>query len=305
MALKRYFLSSKFDIVHTHSSKTGILGRLAASSAGVPIIFHTVQGLPFHEFSPSPLKIFYSLFEKKAGEISNKVIFVNQEERELAIEKQILPENKTVTIYNGVNLDTISKFKNDNCRREFRTKWGIAEDDFVVGYVGRLWEQKDPETLLRTIELCIDLPVRFLIVGDGPYKHHFDKKFQGNDQVILTGWLDDPMVMYPAIDVLMLPSLWEGLSVTLIEGMAFGKPLIATDIKGNRECVWDGDNGFLCPPRTPGVFRKCIKTLIDDNELYRRMSLAGQEKAAELFDATTNSRMVIDLYEKEIALTGK
>jgi len=303
--LNRFFNAQHFDIVHTHSSKTGILGRLAARKAGVPIIFHTVQGLPFHEFSPTPLKIMYSWAEKKTGSISNKIIFVNKEERDLAVVTGLVPHEKAVTIFNGVDLNKVNQMNNDRIRTQFRRHWGISENEFIVGYVGRLWEQKDPETLIRIIELCTSLPVRFLIVGDGPYKKRFDQRFCNDKHVIMTGWLDDPMTMYSALDALILPSLWEGLSVTLIEAMAFGKPLIASNIKGNRECVWHGENGFLCTPRDPNSFRQAIATLTGDKDLHQRMSVSGREKATAFFDAEKNSQKVITLYDQELTELGK
>lgn len=301
LALRRFFQQRHFDIVHTHSSKTGILGRFTAYNAGVPLIFHTVQGLPFHEFSPFAQKWIYGWAEKKAGKITNKIIFVNQEERELAIARRILPPEKTITINNGVDLHKVDLFNTLQHRQEFRQRWGIEENDFLIGYVGRLWEQKDPETLLKTIELCADLPVRFLIVGDGPYKRRFEQTFKNTNRVIMTGWLAEPMEMYPAIDVLLLPSLWEGLSVTLIEAMAFGKPLIASNIKGNRECVWQGENGFLCTPRDPYSFRHAIATLVANPVQADQMGKCGHEKAVVWFDADKNSRQVISLYEQELA----
>mgnify|MGYP000895426418 FL=1 len=304
-SLKKFFSERRFDIVHTHSSKTGILGRFAAHHAGVPIIFHTVHGLPFHEFSPYINKLLYSVIENRAASVSQKIIFVNQEERALAISKKIIPEEKTITICNGVDLQKVGCYDNEQARMVFRQRWSIDKDDYVIGYVGRLWEQKDPETLLRTIELCNDLPVRFLIVGDGPYKERFDQHFENDKRVIMTGWLDNPISIYPAIDALILPSLWEGLSVTLIEAMAFGKPLIASNIKGNRECVWHGENGFLCTPRDPYSFRQAIATLTGDKALYKRMSVSGREKAAAHFDAEKNSQKVITLYEQELTKLGK
>ena len=298
--LFHFFKEQRFDIVHTHSSKTGFIGRLAAHLAGVPIVIHTMHGLPFHEFS-HPLKVaLYSYAEKLAGLASNRVIFVNHEERELVLQKKILPASKAVTIYNGIDLDQIRQINQAGERAKFRKQWRIDENDFIVGYVGRLWEQKDPATLKAIISECADLPVRFLIVGDGPFKREFDAEFGDDRRVIMTGWLDNPMTMYPAIDVLLLPSLWEGLPMTLIEAMAFGKPLIASNIKGNRECIWDGENGLLCPARNPAAFRGAIAQLAGENRMYQHMARTSLDKAIRYFNAKTNSRRVIDLYEEQL-----
>jgi len=298
--LLKYFRQNQFNIVHSHSSKTGFLGRLAARRAGVPVIMHTVQGLPFHEFSSSIIKKIYSMAEKVAAGASDTIIFVNNEERKLAIEMGIVAENKAVTIHNGVDHRQVVKFSKPEQRRRFRRQWGIGAKDFVVGYVGRLWEQKDPETLLRIIRECDDLPVKFLIVGDGPYLPRFEEQAKLNRRIILTGWLNNPFAMYPAIDTLLLPSLWEGLSVTLLEAMAFGKPLIASNIKGNRECIWQGENGFLCQPRAPLAFKAAIGKLFRDPALRRRMGKRSRKLSAQYFDADANARAVIGLYEQAL-----
>lgn len=218
----------------------------------------------------------------------------------MAVKSGILPAEKVVTIYNGVDLQQVELSSSSEKRSVFRKKWGLKPDDFVIGYVGRLWQQKDPETLMNVISACRSLDVRFLIVGDGPFRECFEKRFNGDDRVIMTGWIEHPMNMYPAIDVLLLPSLWEGLSMTLIEAMAFGKPLIASDIKGNRECVWPGENGYLCPPRQADKFAEAIASLAQDAARYKSMSLRSRELALQLFSAKVNAGAVIALYEREL-----
>ncbi len=295
------FKRHKFDIIHTHSSKTGLIGRIAARLAGVKHVFHTVHGLPFHEFSGVALTGFYAFLERVGSYFSTQIIFVNHEERQLAIKKKMVSAAKAKTIYNGINLKLAKSYDSASTRRAFRNAWGIAPDDFVVSYVGRLWEQKDPDTLIKVIQSCLDLSVKFVVVGDGPLKEKFDREFKNNCKVLMTGWIADPMSVYPAIDLLILPSLWEGLSMTLIEAMAFGKPLVASNIKGNRECVWPGKNGFLCTPRKADEFAHAVKTLATDRNLYRRMSEASRQLSAQYFDAEKNCRAIIDLYNKVLS----
>ncbi len=295
------FKRHKFDIIHTHSSKTGLIGRVAARLAGVKYVFHTVHGLPFHEFSGALLTGFYALLERIGSCFSTQIVFVNQEERELSIRMRVVPAWMAKTIYNGVNLRVAAKYDNSSVRHAFRQAQGIANDDFVVAYVGRLWEQKDPDTLARIIQLCSDFPVRFIIVGDGPQTSKLAKSLTQNKKAIMTGWLQDPMSVYPAIDVLLLPSLWEGLSRTLIEAMAFGKPLVASNIKGNRECVWPGKNGFLCTPRKAEEFAMAVKTLAADRDLYQRMSKESRRLSSQYFDAEKNCQAVIDLYNQVLS----
>ncbi|MBC7185399.1 MAG: glycosyltransferase family 4 protein [Calditrichaeota bacterium] len=298
VTMMRLFKRHRFRIVHTHSSKTGALGRLAARLAGVDVVFHTVHGLPFHEFSGRRERIWYGLVERLAGLCTDKVIFVNHEERELAVSLRLIPTSRAVTVYNGVDHALVASANTAEARASFRRAWGIPEDAFVVAYVGRLWEQKDPVTLAAIIERCTELPVHFLVVGDGPFYGSLARRFADHRQVTMTGWLREPMTMYPAIDVLVLPSLWEGLSMTLIEAMAFGKPLVASNIKGNRECVRDGFNGFLCAPRAPEEFVRAMERLSHDRGLYRTMSRNCMALSKELFDIEVNARAIIRLYDE-------
>jgi len=297
--LYRCFRRRRFDIVHTHSSKTGFLGRIAARVAGVRAVFHTVHGLPFHEFSGPWKRRVYALLERIGGCFTDRLIFVNHEERRLAVRLGLIADKKASTIYNGVDLAQIDA--HSGRRAALRGQWGLTEDDFLVGYVGRLWAQKDPQTLMRIIDLCRDLPVRFCIVGDGPYYTRFKERQAEWKGTVLTGWMHDAVTVYPAFDVLILPSLWEGLSMTLLEAMAFGVPLIASDIKGNRECVAHGINGYLCPPRAAAAFREAIEKIYAEPQLRAAMQDACLERSRRFFDAEKNSSRVIELYETALA----
>jgi len=298
--LYRLFKREKFDLIHTHSSKTGFLGRVAGRLAGDARIIHTVQGFPFHEFSGRFTTLVYSWIEKLAGRLTDQVVFVNNEERSYAIANRILRPDQVRTIYNGVDLVRVRFFNQETNRQRFRAAWSIPPDAFVVAFVGRLWQQKDPQTLSMSITACADLPVYFLIVGDGPYSDHFQSAFSGQERIKLAGWMEDPFHMYPAIDVLLLPSLWEGLSITLIEAMAFGKPLIASNIKGNRECVQHGYNGILCPPRQAEEFKKAIQTIWQDRSLHQTMSKHCLQTARQCFDVEQNAQRLLALYREQL-----
>ncbi len=305
IALYRLCKHYRFRIVHTHSSKTGALGRLAARAAGADLVFHTVQGLPFHEFSRRGERFLYGLAERLAGLCADRVIFVNEEERQLAIRQRLISPARACTIYNGVDLALVERANTEEARVSFRRTWGIPQEAFVVGYVGRLWAQKDPTTLAAIIDQCSGLPVHFVIAGDGPYQAFLAMRFAGQRRVTMTGWLPDPTAVYPAIDVLLLPSLWEGLPMTLIEAMAFGKPLVASNVKGNRECVRPGHNGLLCTPRIPEEFVRAIETLRGNRHLYQEMKENCLHMSRELFDVEANAGAVIRLYEEAYEHLGQ
>jgi glycosyltransferase involved in cell wall biosynthesis len=295
--LLKLFKKYKFDIVHTHSSKTGFLGRLAARLSGTEKILHSVHGLPFHEFSPSPVRFIYTWLERFGSLMSDKIIFVNNEERLMAIQKRLVREQKAITVYNGIDFDEVSTHDKKALRGRIRNRCGIRTNDFVVGYVGRLWRQKDPDTLMRIIDMCSERPYRFLIVGDGPYSLKFEELARINKNILLTGWVDDPFSYYPAMDLLVLPSLWEGLSMTLLEAMAFGKPVVASDIKGNRECIETGANGVLCTPRNALQFTAAIDKIADDKKLYKHLSDNARKNSRLFFNAAKNNKIIINLYQ--------
>ena len=234
----RIFRKYGFDIIHTHSSKTGFLGRIAGRFARVPKIIHTAHGFPFHQFQPLYIQKFYQVMERFASRFCDKVVFVNNSERELAIAKNIVSSNKALTIYNGIELPDINKLKS--------TK---KADDFVVGSVLRFWKQKN---VINTVKVAInvcknDTKINFVFIGDG---EHFDickqmiKEAELEKRILLPGWQNNILEWLIGFDVFLLFSKWEGLPISILEAMSVGLPIIASDIKGNNELV-NNRNGFL------------------------------------------------------------
>jgi len=154
--LMKIFGREKFHVVHTHSTKPGFLARIAAKLSGVPIIIHHVHGFGFHEFSRKTWVYFLSFLEWVAGQVSSRVIFVNNEERKLAVEKGIVFRAKAVTIYNGINTKIFDISKKECKRNEIRKEFGIRLSNSqhgIIGFIGRLWEQKDPETVIEVANI--------------------------------------------------------------------------------------------------------------------------------------------------------
>jgi glycosyltransferase involved in cell wall biosynthesis len=234
----KIFRKFRFDIVHTHSSKTGFLGRIAARYTGIPKIVHTVHGFPFHQFQPRYVQKFYQMMERFASHFCDKVVFVNNSERELAIAKKIVSPNKALTIYNGIELPDIKKLKSP-----------IKTDKFVIGSVLRFWKQKN---VINTVEAAINVcqessKINFVFIGDG---EHFGickrmvKKAGLEDRILLPGWQNNILDWLIGFDVFLLFSKWEGLPISILEAMSVGLPIIASDIKGNNELV-NSRNGYI------------------------------------------------------------
>lgn len=240
ISMIRIFRKYRFDIVHTHSSKTGFLGRIAGRFTRVPKIIHTVHGFPFHQFQPKYIRIFYQILERLASRFCDKVVLVNNSERELAIAKKIVSPNKALTIYNGIELPDINKLRSTR-----------KTDNFVIGSVLRFWKQKNViNTVKAAIKVCENnTKINFVFIGDG---EHFDickqmiKEAELEKKILLPGWQNNILDWLICFDVFLLFSKWEGLPISILEAMSVGLPIIASDIKGNNELV-NSRNGYLVP----------------------------------------------------------
>jgi glycosyltransferase involved in cell wall biosynthesis len=302
--LRALFSRQKFDVVHTHSSKPGILGRLAARQAGVPAIVHHVHGFSFHEFSSWPSWWLGSRAEKWAGAYCDRVIFVNQEERELAIERGWLPAEKCLTIYNGVDLEAFAPGLRRYARNHFQQQCGLENDEIAILMLGRLDRQKQPLILPRiAARLQSLLPAakwRILVAGAGPLKPALARDVQRlglESRVTLLDWQADPQQTIQAADIVLHPTLWEGLPLALIEAQAVALPTVASDIKGNREVVTD-ETGILCPPRNAEAFAAALARLMQSPNLRTALGQAARRRSETLFNAAVNYRHVAGLYEQ-------
>lgn len=233
------FRKYKFDIVHTHSSKTGFLGRIAARLAGVKKIVHTVHGFPFHSTQPFPIRFFYQVLEKFVSQFCDKMIFVNDFEREFALKYKIVKQEKAVTIHNGVEVDDTL------IRTKLREKKGV----FIIGSVLRFEKIKNIENTIRAaIDVCRkDKKIIFHFIGDGkllPVCQQMVKTTGLEQNIIFPGWQNNISVWLRKFDVYLLFSIAEGLSISILEAMSFGLPIVASDVKGNNELV-SNRNGIL------------------------------------------------------------
>lgn len=307
-SLKNHFKQQRFAVVHTHSSKPGIIGRLAARRAGVPAIVHHVQGFAFHEYSGAAKRWFYSRLEKWAGKHCDKVVFVNDEERRMAVANGWLPEEKTVTIYNSADLDRLHPTRNSLPRARFRLEHELREDEVAVLVLGRLEPQKQslilPEIARELDQRQPDAKWRILVAGEGELEdqlRHRIAMLEIGHRLQLIGWQKQPDEALAGSDAVMLPSLWEGLPLSLLEAHAAAKPTVASDVKGNREVVTP-QTGFLCAPQDPDNYASALSQLIANESLRDRLGQAARQRAEQEFDSAMNSRRVIEMYETLLGL---
>ena len=248
-ALKRL----KPDVVHTHSSKAGILGRLAGRIAGAGSVVHTIHGLPFFPYQRPMVNMTYILAERMAAKWADKIVTVADDMIEQAVAARVAPREKFVTIYSGLDAQS---FRRKPVRgRQMREKLGILEDAFVVGKLARLAPLKGHEFLLKALEQLMGRYGNLwcLLVGDGSVRGDIEKKlrqFSWGDRVRLPGLIDPDQVpqMLWAMDALVHTSLHEGLPRAVVQGLLAGLPVVAFDLDGAREVIEPGKNGYLLEP---------------------------------------------------------
>jgi glycosyltransferase involved in cell wall biosynthesis len=271
-------------IVHTHSSKAGILGRTAAWSAGIPVIIHSFHGFGFNDYQPWPVREAYVLAEKIAGRMTHGFIFVSRANWKKAESLGIGRPEQYHLIRSGIDLAEFKPKPFD--RRAKRRELGVAEDGKLVVMVACFKPQKNPVDFVRAAGLVLkEVPdAWFVVAGDGELRPEMEQAILQNrvkDRVKLLGWRTDIPEILWAGDLLVLTSLWEGLPRVFPQAMAAGLPIVATSVDGAPEAVLQGENGYLVPPRDfQGIARRVVE-LLKDEKKRAQMSKRAEELVPE------------------------
>ncbi|MFA4911536.1 MAG: glycosyltransferase family 4 protein, partial [Desulfobacteria bacterium] len=241
------------------------------------------------------------LIEKVTAIITDRIIALTKREKEDHIQFNISKPYKFTVIHSGVNLEDFSKSFDNN--KELKKELGIPITDSIVGTVGRLVEIKGHRYLLDAACLVLNkMPnTTFLLIGDGYLmteliSHTYALGIE--NKVIFAGWRSDVPQLINTFDIFVLPSLNEGMGRVLVEAMAMGKPIVASDIGGIPDLVKDGANGILFPPRDVDAMAKGILKLLLDRELRRKMGNEGKKLAYPAYDTSVMVRKIEGLYEK-------
>lgn len=298
--LARWLRRRRVQIVHTHSSKAGVLGRLAARLARTPVVVHTVHGWPFHERQSAWKRGLYVWLERLAAARTTRLIAVSQATRDKGLRHRIGRPEQYEVIYPGSDLAAFQP-ATPSQRQAVREEFGFPPDAKLVGLVACLKPQKAPVDFVRAASLVTHRDVaRFLIVGDGPERPAVEqeiKKLGLEGRVVLAGWRRDVARLLPAFDVLALSSRWEGLPCVLAQAMASVVPVVATDVEGTREAVSEGKTGRLVPAGEPEALAQALVDLLADPALRQRLGVAGLEKA-HIFSIAAMVRRLDQLYQK-------
>ncbi len=265
------------DIVHTHCHKPNTTGRIAAKLAGVPVIIA-------NEHNVDTWKSNWQLsLDKWLSAYSNKIIAVSEAVKNFYMENANISADKFEVIYNGVDLDFWQKdITSQEVIAEKKTKLGLLQGDKVIAAIGRLHLQKGYEYLLRAARKIIPRMrnLKFLIVGDGPMRDSLEslsERLDIKDNIIFAGKRDDIKDMLYLSDFSVVSSIREGFSNVVLESMACSRPVVATDVGGNKEIIIDGENGFIVPSRDDDALADRMLTLAGNEELTRKMGLVAKE----------------------------
>ena len=274
----------RYDIVHTHSSKAGIVGRWAAWLAGCPIVIHTVHGWGFHDYQKSWLRLIYIVLERLTMFITDKLIAVSKKDITKGIEAGIGHSERYTLIRSGINLDD---FKNPfRSREEVRREFKIDKNAAVIGTVTRLSPQKAPKTFVRIAEVVLKMvpDAYFIVVGDGPLFQDIKRYAVSTGiekQLILTGIRRDVPDLLGAFDIFLLSSLWEGLPRVIPQAMSAGIPVIASEVDGNAEIITHMVNGILVKPNDIEGAAGAILSLLDNPDTAKRLAARAMKSIDE------------------------
>jgi len=301
--LKRRLRDYAPDVVHTHSAKGGMLGRLAATSLGVPAVVHTVHGAPFHDFQSRGARSFFRRCETFAARRCHALISVADAMTEQLVTAKVAPREKFTTIYSG--MDVAPLLAANSLREDTRRELGFDDTHVVVGKVARLFHLKGHEFLIDAAAGAVARApnLRFLLVGDGILRTKLEDQIARAGLTkffCFTGLVDPQRIpsLVGAMDALVHCSLREGLARALPQALIAGKPAISYDIDGAREVVIDGETGYLLPPQSIGELTEALVDVATHDERRRQMGKLGQERFTEQFRHEYMTARIRELYER-------
>ena len=271
------------DIVHTHSSKAGVLGRLAAHLAGVPVVVHSIHGFGFHPGQSASRRLLFRSAERLVAPLTTHFIAVAENNRREGIALGLFEPARVSLIRSGVDL---ARFRRAHPDRQALTRAGVPEGAPVVGMIACLKPQKAPLDFVSVAaRVAAELPAaHFVLVGDGVLRPQVEAAVREAGlagRLHLLGWRHDVDRLLKTFDLVLHTSRWEGLPRVFLEAMAAQRAVVATDVDGAPDVVRDGVNGFLRPPGDVRGLAASVTLLLRDAALRSRMGRAGLEEAGE------------------------
>lgn len=317
--IKKIIQEYKPDIVHTHASKSGAVGRLAARSCRVPLIVHTFHGHVFHSyFSPFMSKAIVR-FERFFAKRTDAIIAISDSQKhELTEVYKIAPPEKVFTVPLGFNLDKYS-IDQDKKKVIFQNKYGFENDEIIVGIIGRLVPVKNHEMFLEMAAIVkskTNRNIRFAIIGDGESRAGIEKKAEElglsysyyitnpkqKTDVLVTSWETEIDQALAGLDIVVLTSHNEGTPVSLIEAQSACIPVVSTNVGGVEDIVIHGETGFITEVSETDLFAGYVVQLIEDKNLREKMGKSGYENVVKRY---SKQRLINDMRNLYLSFLDK
>ena len=298
----------KPDVIHTQTSKAGIVGRLAARLAGVPVIIHTAHAFPFHAYLPWPVKWAYIRIERWVAGWTDLIMVDTESVRMDGLRQRIVQDaSRIVTVPMGVDLTRFSPSLGGP--GTLRDALGLGRQALVVGTVARLVPDKGLECFLRMAAIirAERADVKFLIVGEGPLRQSLEQMAEligiGPD-VVFAGHRTDIPELMQAMDLFVLPTRREGFGVVFAEAMAMGKATVGSDIGPIAEVVEDGVTGYLAPADNPEAFAARALVLLSDDAKRYTFGEAGRRRVEQRFSQSRMCELIEGHYRRLLVQKG-
>jgi len=290
VALWKLFRRERPAVVHTHSSKAGILGRWAAWLAGVPNIFHTAHGFGFNDFQRPLVRNIYIWLEKITSRISTRLVVVSYANAEKGEKNGVLKPGEWILCRDAIS---VTEFINGKPANSPPLPEG-SPDKVMIGMVACFKPQKSPVDFVDVAAAVLKQTPRahFVMAGDGELRPQIEARIRRHgieSHVTLLGWKNENEMpgLYRNLDIVVLTSLWEGLPCVFSEAMACELPIVATNVDGAREAIVHEDNGFLHEPHDIAGMAQSVLKLVENSEMRKAMGARGKSRVME-FDISTS-----------------
>jgi glycosyltransferase involved in cell wall biosynthesis len=299
-ALVRLFRRGRYDVVHTHSVKAGFLGRLAARLAGVPLVVHTIHGVPFEIDGRLRARV-YLAYERLLAPLTHRIVCVGEVLRREVEGWGVVPAAKLSTIYSGIDFGAYAPSQDGGA---LRRRLGLAGATPIVGSVGRLTACKSQVDLVDAIAVLAErFPAAALVlVGDGELRGDLERRARERGverRVHFLGERDDVPDLLRLFDVYAMCSRWEGVGRALTEAMFVERPIVATPVYGVKEVIRHEETGLLVPPGDPAALAAAVERLVRDRPLAARLAARARVTALALMDGRRMVTALEDLYTQE------
>jgi glycosyltransferase involved in cell wall biosynthesis len=288
-----------FDVVHTHSSKAGALGRMAAHRLEIGRIVHTFHGFPFHQFQSWPRRTAYIEIERRVGRYTDVFLAVGSAVAAEAVTRRIAAPERVRTI--GVGLEKALTAPGTHDRAEARRILGVPPGMQVVGTVGRLAFQKAPHDWIRALAGLGRRDVFGVWIGAGPLRAKMERladKHGLSGRILFTGERNDVEALLPGLDIFAMASLYEGLPCAIVEAMGAGLPVVATAVNAVPDVVVPGETGLIVPPGMPEVLSRALGFLLDNPDEAARLGAAGRAGLGTSLSADALGTVLADAYRR-------